>query len=138
MEFIRNLDFIGYDNYAVTDGGRVWSIKKHQWLKSSYNRDGYMQVILYKDGKTRHFYLHRLVALAFLSNPNNLKEVNHKDENKTNNKVENLEWISHIDNANYGTRNERIGEKVSKKVYCIELDRTFKSATEAAKELNLC
>lgn len=87
MEFIRSLDFMGYDDYAVTDNGRVWSIKRHQWLKPRDNGFGYMQVALYKDGKMRNFKVHTLVALAFLPNPRNLKELNHINEIKSDNRV---------------------------------------------------
>ena len=137
MEFIRSLDFIGYDNYAITDNGRVWSIKKHQWLKPRDNGFGYMQVALYKDGKMRNFKVHKLVALAFLPNPRNLKELNHINEIKSDNRVQNLEWITHKDNINHGTGNQRRAAKLNKKVYCVELDRTFKSVSEAANQLGL-
>ena len=63
------------------------------------------------EGKMKSFTVHRLVSLAFIPNPDNLPEVNHKDECKTNNNVSNLEWCSKSYNINYGTRNERCGEK---------------------------
>ena len=72
--------------------------------------NGYYEVLLNKDNKVKPFLVHRLVAKAFISNPNNLKEVNHKDENIANNHVENLEWCTSKYNANYGTRNERVYE----------------------------
>ena len=74
--------------------------------------DGYYRIWLWIGGVQKCFLVHRLVALAFLPNPDNLPEVNHKDENKTNNMVGNLEWCSKSYNINYGTRNERCGEKI--------------------------
>lgn len=69
-------------------------------------------------------FVHRLVAEAFISNPNNLPEVNHKDEDKTNNSADNLEWCSTEYNCNYGTRNLRKAEGCKKKIYSIDSDGT--------------
>ncbi len=71
------------------------------------NVNGYKRINLYKNGKMKHYLVHRLVAIAFLPNPNGYKEVNHIDENKANNMISNLEWCSSKYNVNYGTRNER-------------------------------
>ena len=79
-------------------------------MKSYDNGCGYFQVWLYKDGIHKQMYVHRLVAQAFIPNPNNLPQVNHKDEVKTNNAASNLEWMSLKDNNNYGTRNQRVAE----------------------------
>ena len=85
------------------------------------------------EGKRKCCYIHRLVAEAFIPNPNNYPQVNHKDEDKTNNCVNNLEWCDAKYNINYGTRIERI----SKPVYCVELNRTFNGAAQAARELGI-
>ena len=81
--------------------------------------------------------IHRLVALTFLPNPNRLPQVNHKDENKENNSVENLEWCDAKYNSNYGTRNARVAEKHSKPVSQYSLDgdwiATYKSMLEAER-----
>ena len=119
--------------YAITRNGNVWSYKSNKFLKPGLTKDGYNRVILCKEGKRKTNYIHRLVAEAFIPNPDNLPQVNHKDENKQNNCVNNLEWCDAKYNINYGTRIERI----SKPVYCIELDRTFKSQVEAARELGI-
>ena len=82
--------------------------RKERILSPSYNQaNGYLAVALCRDSKPQSYYVHRLVASAFLPNPDNLSEVNHKDENKTNNRVENLEWCSRTYNIRYGTGDER-------------------------------
>ena len=104
--------------YEVSDLGRVKSLKygKEKILKPRKHTCGYLHVCLYKDGKVEQPKIHRLVAEAFIPNPNNLYTVNHKDEVKTNNVASNLEWMSIKDNNNYGTRNKRVGEALSKQV----------------------
>ena len=107
-------DIKGYEGkYQVSNLGRVWSIKNQKYLKYWVNRCGYHLVgLMSKNGKQKHEQIHRLVALAFIENPNNYPQVNHKDENKGNNCVENLEWVTAKQNCNYGTRTERAVEKI--------------------------
>ena len=119
--------------YAITRDGKVWSYKSKKFLKPGLIRDGYHRVNLCKNGKKKNYLIHRLVAEAFIPNPDNLPQVNHKDEDKSNNCVDNLEWCSAKYNANYGTRTERI----SKPVYCVELNKVFDGARQAARELGL-
>ena len=87
-------DCKGYEGkYQVSNLGRVWSIGSQKYLKGSYDKDGYIQVYLTaKNGKVKMEKVYRLVALVFLDNPNNYPQVNHKDKNKQNNCVDNLEW----------------------------------------------
>ena len=101
--------------YMVSNWGRVKSIKfgKEIILKQWTSSNGYSQVNLCKNGKVKNYKVHRLVAEAFLDNTDNLPEVNHKDEDKQNNNVENLEWCSAKYNSNFGTRNERITKKMT-------------------------
>lgn len=94
--------------------GSILSFKEHL-LKPRKITHGYLSVALYKNGTRKDYKLHRLVATHFISNPNGLPEVNHKDENKQNNCVDNLEWCTHKYNANYGSRPKRIGEFHSKR-----------------------
>ena len=97
-----------YDGlYKVKKYGRVWSCNNNKYLAIHTKSNGYQFVQLYKNGKMRNEYLHRLVALAFIPNPNNLPQVNHKDENKLNNYVDNLEWCDCKYNNNYGTARQR-------------------------------
>lgn len=109
----------GYEDlYQVSNFGRVKSLNynhtnQEQILKQATNKDGYKVVCLYKDGKGKTFQVHRLVAMAFITNPNNYAEVNHKDECKTNNHISNLEWCDCKYNCNYGTRNERHSKAMS-------------------------
>lgn len=107
----KSLDFLGYPNYSVTDDGRVFSLDYH---REGYKKElkprlycGYNRITLCKDGKVKYILIHRLVALAFIPNPDNLPIINHKDENPSNNNVENLEWCSIKYNNTYGTRLER-------------------------------
>ena len=132
-------DCKGYEGkYQVSTFGRVWSIKNQKYLKPMIDRDGYEHVVLYaKNGKGKDERVHRLVALAFITNPEKYPQVNHKDENPSNNNVNNLEWCTNKYNVNYGTRNKRAGEKNSRPVFCEELNKTFKSMTEAAEELKV-
>lgn len=104
----RNLGFMGYPNYSVDTEGNVWNIIRGHKRKHSTIKEGYMLVILYNNGARKSFLIHRLVAFAFIPNPNKYSFINHKNENKCDNSVGNLEWCSANYNNNYGTRNERI------------------------------
>ena len=81
-----------------------------QVLKSRKDHIGYLNVVLCKDGQMKYFKVHRLVAQAFVPNPLNFPEVNHRNEDKGDNRATNLEWCDHRYNQNYGTRNERIAK----------------------------
>lgn len=105
--------------YQVSSMGRVKSLNynhtnKERILKTGKDKYGYLFVYLYKDGKRKFHKVHRLVAQAFLDNPYNLPFINHKDECKTNNFVDNIEWCTAAYNINYGTRNAKAGKTISK------------------------
>lgn len=92
----------GYEGlYSITNQGRVWSHSSNRFLSPYRRGRGYLGVKLYKKGKSKQFKVHRLVAEAFLENPDGLPQVNHKDENKHNNCVDNLEWCDAKYNMNY-------------------------------------
>lgn len=102
-------DIDGYEGkYQISNYGCVKSIQKNIFLKSMVATNGYLVACLWKDNKQKKFLIHRLVAQHFLDNPNNYIEVNHKDENKTNNHMNNLEWCNHFYNMNYGEVKEKI------------------------------
>lgn len=104
---------LGYEGlYEVSNFGNVKSLwyGKDKILKPQADGGGYLFVWLCKDGKQKIHKVHRLVASAFIPNPDNLSQVNHKDEDKTNNRVDNLEWCTQEYNLNYGTRNTRVAE----------------------------
>ena len=113
----------GYENYEVSSEGDIRN-KKGKILKPGKNSCGYLYVVLYKNGKRKNFLVHRLVAIAFIPNPENKPTVNHIDENKENNDVSNLEWM---------TQAEQIEYSKTRKVYCVELDKTFGSIMEAER-----
>ena len=137
-------DIEGYEGlYQISNLGRVRSLncRGHKGcigiLTPRLDGKGYEMVALYKEGKARNTKVHRLVAQAFIPNPNNYPQVNHKDENKTNNDVKNLEWCTNEYNHNYGTRNERVGKSLSKKVICITTGEIFNSMREACRKHNI-
>jgi hypothetical protein len=130
----------GYDGlYDVSSDGRVRNRKGEQKalsIKKGANTN-YREVSLCKDGNNKQVLVHRLVAETFLQNPQNLPQINHKDENKENNCVENLEWCDTKYNINYGGHNENVARSHCKKVYCVELDKVFESAKLAAMQLGI-
>lgn len=102
-------DIEGYENkYQISNYGRIKSVKKDIFLKPMVAINGYLVVCLWKDNGQKKFLVHRLVAKHFIDNPCNCPEVNHKDEDKTNNRIDNLEWCTHIYNMNYGGVKEKI------------------------------
>lgn len=131
-------DIKGYGgDYQISNYGRVYSVKSHKYLSQTIVGKGYLRVHLWRDGIKKGELVHRLVAIHFLDNPNNLPQVNHKDENKENNCVDNLEWITAKENSNYGTVQERKAKACEKAIKCIELDKIFQSTKIAAQELEL-
>ena len=161
-------DIEGYEGlYQISNLGRVKSLernKKHSYngiahlkekILKPLNINNYQRVILRKENNPKNKFIHRLVAEAFISNPNNYPYINHKDENPKNNIVSNLEWCTHKYNMNYGTINQRRSktEKITKKdkVYCYEKNckrvlqydlegnfiKEWESITKAKKTLHL-
>ena len=148
----------GYENYQVSNFGRVRSDYTYgRWgkvmrkspmiLRQDQTKDGYLRVTLCKGHTQKHFAVHRLVAMAFIPNPNNLPEINHRDENSENNFVKNLEWCSRSYNANFGTLRQRESEwgtnhpKKSKPVIQMNQDGYFvaeyPSINEAVRQTNI-
>ena len=116
-----------YSNYEISNFGNIRNVKRKTLLHPSKRKNGYLQVLLYKDGKRKIFLVHRIVAFTFIPNNNQQEkpDVNHKDENKENNRIDNLEWCSKQYNIDYSQ---------SKKVLCIETGIIYKSTREASRE----
>lgn len=132
--------------YEISTSGQVRALEKTdkygrkrtaKFLRAHKKKNGYLNVGLYKNGKSTYKLVHRIVAETFLENPNNLPCVNHKDENKTNNTINNLEWCDSKYNNNYGTAHLRQARTKGRKVaqYTISGDFVcdFYSVSEAAR-----
>ena len=136
-------DIAGYEGlYQVSNLGRVKSLRnnkmrKEKIFKVKKNTTGYLYLSLYKNNVGKNYLLHRLVAKAFLKNPKNYPCINHKDENKENNNINNLEWCTYLYNSRYGTRTERIVKSRLISIYCLETDKCYNSIKQASEELNL-
>lgn len=153
MEIYKSIN--GFDGYEISNKGNVKSLerdlirksklgkeyvyhKKESILKPKTDKDGYKLVDLFKDGKSFTLKVHRLVAKAFISNPNNFPIINHKDENPANNIVENLEWCDYSYNNSYGNAGYKRALKTGKALIAykngVEVGR-FISSYDAAKAL---
>lgn len=131
-----------HPNYEVNSKGEIrHKIRKHI-LKPRSNKGGYMYVNFKINGKNTNFAVHRIVANAFLPNPNGYIEVNHKDYDKTNNCIKNLEWVSSSINKKHAFLKQENRDSRAKGVNQFSKDgkfiKTFSSVTEAAKEMNCC
>ena len=147
-------DIEGYEGlYKVSNIGRVKSVERMKWngkgyhkiperiLKAGDNGKGYLYITLCKDGTRKNYTVHQLVGNAFLSNPQGYKELNHIDEDKTNNRADNLEWCSRSYNNTYNGKAKKVAEKLSKPVIAIDV-RTglileFASSREAERETGI-
>jgi len=114
----------GLDYNVCEKTGKV-RIHKGHILKSFKVPGGYSCISLQVNGNRKHFLIHRLIALTFIPNPHNLQTVNHKDENKKNNHVENLEWMTLYENNRFGTHDIRMKSSLSKSIKQYALDGTF-------------
>lgn len=146
-------DIEGYEGlYQVSTLGNVKSLnyrytEKEGILKPTKDKDGYLLVGLWKNRKEKKFRVHKLVAGVFIPNDNPIEktEINHKDENPSNNHVDNLEWVTPKENCNYATRNERLSKKLkgkgTKPILQYTLDGEFikewESIKQASEELNI-
>lgn len=103
----------GYEGlYTISRSGNVYSLTKHVNLSPRLGRSGYMEVRLKKDGKVSHKSLHRLLAIAFIPNPENKPCIDHIDGNRMNNKIENLRWCTSKENSNNPVSLRKLSEAV--------------------------
>ena len=149
-------EIAGYEGlYAISSLGRIkrlehWknqktarSDKYYQYKKLSekilrpYSNGRYETIDLSKDNVVTTYLVHRLVAINFIDNPNNLPEVNHKDCNGLNNRADNLEWCDRTYNINYADRTLKAAKAIEKKVLCVETGVVYDSGTKAANALGL-
>lgn len=131
-----------YSNYEVNQLGEIRHKKRQKILKPRDNNGGYQYVNFKINGKNTNFAVHRIVANAFIPNPNGYTEVNHKDYNKKNNCVDNLEWVSSSQNKQHSylkqenkkTRGKAVNQYTKEGIFL----KTFDSVSDAAKELGCC
>jgi hypothetical protein len=129
-EIWRPID--NYPNYNVSNLGNIKNINTNKVLKINC-KDGYYGISLVNDETKKTFKVHRLVALAFIENPENKSDVNHKDKNKLNNIIDNLEWTTQKENIIHGS-----GKKVAKiDIKTNNIIKIYSTITEAYKELNI-
>lgn len=132
-------------NYEISNMGRLRNKNTLRILKTRVSKLGYEHITITYGGEKYFRAIHRLVAKAFLINPDNKPEVNHIDENKLNNHVSNLEWMTKSENINHGTRNERVAKSVSKTlsipIIAISIktgkSQEFYGSRECARQLGL-
>ena len=122
--------------YQASSFGRIRSIASSKIMSSNRSDSDYIVVNLYKNKKRKTFLVHRLIAKTFIPNPNNLPIVNHKNENKQDNRVCNLEWCSTSYNSSYGSRKKKQAEKLGKRVMCVETGKVYMSIGLAGKSVN--
>lgn len=146
--FMKELwkDIEGYEGtYQVSNLGMVKSLDRlttdNRRLKGKLlaktNSKGYIKVTLTNKNKSDNRDIHRLVAQAFIPNPENKPQVNHIDEDKTNNIVYNLEWVTAKENMNHGTCRKRSSLKQSIKIVCVTTGKVYNSIADASRDLNL-
>ena len=140
-------DIKGYEGkYQISSLGRIKSLKRKNVttthiIKPRLDKNGYLLINLSMNNHKNTFKVHRLVAETFIPNPDNLPCVNHKDENKTNNKITNLEWCTVKYNNAYNNRYKRLPQNqlnntyTSKPVLCIETGVIYPSVSEASRQL---
>ena len=127
-------DIVGYEGlYSIDIFGNVTNLKTNKEVKQQKNKFGYMNVSLYKDGKQKKYKVHRLIAEAFIPNPQNKEQVNHIDGDKTHNVVWNLEWTTSKENNVHASDTGLV--RTAKKVRIIETGEVFNSFGSCARAI---
>lgn len=120
--------------YLISSQGRIKSLYKKRLLRPHVGKDGYVRIVLWKEGKQTIAYIHRLVASAFVPNPHNFQEINHIDGNKQNNSPQNLEWVTRSENVKHAIK--KLGKNIGiapTPVLCKETGEVFASQMEASR-----
>ena len=135
-------DIKGYEGiYQVSNLGRIKRVETDRILKPLKHTKGYLNIGLYKNHTASKKLIHRLVAQAFIPNSENKPEINHIDEDKANNRVNNLEWSTRKENNNYGTHNDRMSKTQSIPIIATNLETgdstEFYGTNECARQLGL-
>lgn len=136
-------DIPGFPGYQVSNLGQIKSLSrscgyyfiKEHLMKPQSDTKGYLRISLSKNNKPKRFFVHRLVAMVFIPNPDNLPQINHKNEIKFDNRVENLEWCNSSYNMNYGNRPDRYSKPIKQIKNNIEV--VYKSVSEAERQTGI-
>ena len=132
MKDIKGLEGL----YAITEDGQIWSYRRQKFLKTFDNGQGYLSIVISIEGKKHRYKIHKLVAETFIPNPDNLPVIDHIDENKHNNSIENLRWVTHRENILHSGNN--LKPKPRRPIRCIETGVVYPSMTKAAAEYGVC
>jgi hypothetical protein len=139
------------DLYEISNHGNVKRKNKNVNRKLAPHTEGYNRIDLWKDGEVKYYHVHRLVAFAFIPNPENKPFVNHKDGNKKNNLVDNLEWCTHLENMQHARKNgyfdgkitlgsqspnSKLNEKLALEIYDLSANNIYR-VTELARMYNI-
>lgn len=137
---VMNIDavpIVGFESYSVDKKGNVYN-RYGKRLRPELSRKGYLRVSLSnKSVKHKKYLVHRLVAEAFIPNPKGLPQVNHKDENKQNNCIENLEWVTALENLNYSNVIDKASKAKERKVRCSTTGVIYDSIKDIEEKLGL-
>ncbi len=124
------------EQYLISNKGNVKSLKTDVYLTPNLHDKKYLRVSLYKNNKRKHYKLHRLVAIAFIENPNNKPEVNHKDGNKMNNNDWNLEWSTNQENTDHAVLNNLHSSLITRKLSYDDIIFIFENPALGYKKLS--
>lgn len=145
-------DIPGYQGlYKISTIGQVFSIKSNKFKSQETDKDGYKKITLYDNGRSKRFFVHRLVALTYLQNPQNKTQIDHIDTNRSNNSVNNLRWATRLQNRNnskslqnyakidYRTNLGKTGKlaKNSKPILCVQLNKVYYGCMQAQRQLGV-
>ena len=133
MIIIRTIK--GYTDYFITHEGIVWSKKRNKIISPYNNGKGYLQIYLWKNKKRKRFYIRRLVIEHFIPNLLNKFQINHKDGNKQNNNINNLEWCTRSENMQHASKNGLMRKKLTEQ-QVLEIREKYKSGNYTHRQLS--